>query len=699
MEKRTEDIRNVGLVGHSGSGKTSLSEAMLFCAGVTNRMGTVQDGNTVSDYHHDEIEHQMSMHSSLMGFELNNITYNVIDMPGYADFMGDVKGCLRVCDLALFTIDVVDGLLIGTERCWKFANELELPRILCVNGLDRENSNFDNLLTSLKDRWGNQVAPLQLPLDEGTNFNSVIDLVLNKKLTWEKGGDGKWTESDIPSDLEDLAITARQELIEAIAESDDTLIEKYLENGDLSQEEIQQGLISAILQQKIFPVVCCSATNNIGVKRLLDIIAEYSPSPDKNNTLVDSEGNNVAITSDAPASAFVFKTVVEQHVGDLSFFKVCTGNVNSGDDLKNAENGSSERLNQIFIMTGKNRTDATSLPAGSIAAVVKLKHTHTGNTLADAKHIVKYPPTSYPQPCIRFAMAPASKGDEDKFSRALSSIHEEDPTFQYEVHPETSQTIVSGMGEMHITTNMERIQRRYKLEMVVSEPKVPYRETIRAKSDAKYRHKKQTGGAGQFAEVWMRIEPQERGAGIDFVESLVGQNVDRGFVPSVDKGVKAVCKEGIIAGCQVVDVKADFYDGKMHPVDSNDMAFQIAGRGAFKQAFESAKPYLLEPIYDIEVHVPEQYMGDVMGDIASRRGRVQGIDSDGHFQVIKAQVPLANLYKYSTLLRSITQGTAEHTEEFSHYEEMPSNLAQKIVEEYKEGKKSGDKVLVGSMAD
>ena len=694
MNLETGKIKNVGLAGHSGAGKTTLSEAMLYTAGITSRMGTVQDGNTVSDYRADEIDRKMSIHATVMSFGLSDTFYNLIDMPGYADFMGEVKGPMRVCDMMLFAVDAVDGLQIGTERSWKFADEYNLPRWICINGLDRENSDFNTQFETLRNRWGNHIAPFQIPVDQGINFTSVIDILLNKKLTWEIGGKGSFTISDIPADLADDAESYRQELIETIAESDDDLIEKYLEEGTLSEEEIHTGLANAITTGKIYPVVCSSAAHNVGVKRIMELIAEYAPAPDTTKEIEGIDGTTRKLISTEPTSAFVFKTIEEQHVGDLSYFRVYSGTINSGSDIKNVNQSSNERLNQLFLINGKTRTNTDSLPAGSIAAAVKLKNTHTNDTLCNPKKLFQLPPTQYPTPCIRFAMAPASKDDEDKFSRALSAMHEEDPTFTYKADIETNQTIVYGMGEMHIITNMDRMRDRYKLEVVLSEPKVPYRETIRNIGGAKYRHKKQTGGAGQFAEVWMRVEPLSRGSGINFTESLVGQNVDRGFVPSVEKGVNAVCNTGVIAGCKVVDLKVNFYDGKMHAVDSNDMAFQIAGRGAFKESFGAAQPYLLEPIYNVEVHAPEQYMGDVMGDISSRRGQVQGIDSDGHFQIIKAQIPLANLHKYSTTLRSLTHGTSEHTEQFSHYEEMPGNMSQKVVEEFEVARKAGEKSLV-----
>ena len=682
MNLQTDKIRNIALVGHNGAGKTSFAEAMLYSTGATNRYGTIQDGTTVSDYHSDEIDRQMSIHATLLSFEYNDMFLNVLDTPGYADFLGDVKGSMRVSDMALFLIDANSGLQIGTERAWKYADEYSLPRIICVNGLDHENVNFEETFGTLQERWGNHVVPLQIPVAEGPNFKSVIDLIRNKQLSWEQGGKGDWSESNIPAELSDQAESYRQQLIETIAESDESLMEKFFDDK-LTEDDIRIGLSKALMEREIYPVVCSSATQNVGVKRIVQILSKYGVSPDYKKEIEGKDGVSRESNVSAPASVFIFKTVSEQHVGELSFFRVYSGLVKSGDELRNVNRSANERLNQLFVMNGKNRKDAGQLPAGSIAAVVKLKNTHTGDTLAEAKEPITYKPTEYPLPNIHFAMVPATRGDEEKFSTALSKIHEEDPTFVFETNQETKQTIVSGMGEMHITNQIDRMKRRYKIDISISEPKVPYRETIKSNSESKYRHKKQSGGAGQFAEVWMRISPKERGEGVEFTESLSGQNVDRGFVPSVSKGVKAVCADGVIAGCKVVDLKADFYDGKMHSVDSNDMAFQIAGRGAFKDAFESAKPYLLEPIYEIEVHVPQRFMGDVMGDISSRRGRVQGMDSDGHFQVIKARVPLANLNKYSTVLRSMTQGAAEHTEKFSHYEEMPRELAQKVVGAYK----------------
>jgi len=689
-------IRNIGLVGHSGAGKTSLSEAMLFSANVINRMGTIQDKNTVSDYHTDETERQMSIHSTLLSFEHDKTSFNIIDMPGYADFMGDVKGSMRVCDMSLFLINAVDGLQIGTERAWKYADEFKHPRMICINGLDRKNSDFDTQLNTMRNRWGTHVVPLQLPIGQGASFCSVIDLIRNKVLTWKQHSKGGWAESDIPEDLLNITATYRQELIDTIAESDDNLLEKYLEEGDLSEDDIQEGLINAVSNQNIFPIVCSSATQNVGTTRIMQLLTLCAPSPDTITISASINGEEHKIGVDSPTSAFIFKTMAEQHIGELSFFRVYSGTVHSGGELKNDARSVSERFNQLFIMAGKNRTNVSELPTGAIAAVVKLKNTHTCDTLSEAKYPITIPPTKFQTPCISFAMTTASKGDEDKFGRALAAIHEEDPTFHYEVSAETTQTIVSGMGEIHILAAMERMKERYKLDIAVTKPKVPYRETIHVFGASKYRHKKQTGGSGQFAEVWVKIEPLECGSGIEFMESLVGQNVDRGFVSSVEKGIHQICNTGIIIGCKIVDIKVNFYDGKMHPVDSNDMAFQIAGREAFKEAFKEAEPYLLEPIYEIEVYVPNKYMGDIISDISSRRGQVLGMDSDGHFQIIKAKIPLANLFKYSTVLRSLTQGTAEHTEKFSHYEEMPSNISLKAIEEYSESKKNSEKCLTSA---
>ncbi|MGM0439873.1 MAG: elongation factor G [Chlamydiota bacterium] len=681
MVLQTQSIRNIGLVGHSGSGKTTFSEAMLYSAGVVKRMGKVDNGNTVSDYHPDEVEHKMSIHSSVLSFNYNETFFNVIDMPGYADFAGDVKDAMHICDMSLFLVDALNGPQIGSDRAWKFADEYHQPRMICLNGLDKENASFARQLENLRKHWGPNIIPLQIPVSEGPEFCSVIDLLSNKLLTWHPDTQEHWKESEIPSDLQDIAAAGRQQLTEAIAEADDQLLEKYFETETLDDEDLKNGLSQGIINRTVYPVVCSSAFHNVGIDKIMEIFEQFAPIPSANQELRDSQGKIVDYNDKAPTSAIIFKTMAEKHIGELSFFRVCSGSIHSGHELHNSCQNTPEKVNQIFLINGKNRCDVTELPAGSIAAVVKLKNTHTGDTLADPKVPTTFEKTHYPSPSIRFAIEPVSKGDEGKFGKALATLHEEDPTFSYTHDNETGQTIIAGLGELHIQNFVDRIKRQFKIEVATHQPKIPYRETIKSKGDAQYRHKKQSGGAGQFAEVWLRVEPLSLGSGIQFTNSLVGQNVDRNFVPSVEKGVRQLAQEGVLAKNKITDLKVDFYDGKMHPVDSSDMAFQLAGRGAFKEAFLAAQPYLLEPIYEVEIQVPEEHLGNVMGDISSRRGQIQGMTSDGGYQVVKALVPLANLHKYSTVLRSLTHGSAEHSEKFSHYDEMPASFAKKVIEE------------------
>ena len=503
-------------------------------------------------------------------------------------------------------------------------------------------------------------------------------------MTYSSDASGKSEEGDLPDELKDKIDQMHEELIEFIAESDDTLLEKFFDQGGLSEEELRSGLHEAILSGSIIPLVATAAQTNVGVTRLLDFISKYCPSPaDVAEVSVTKSGSDdemmITASTDQPTSLFIYKTVSEPHVGELSFFRVYSGSVKNGQDLRNTSRHSNERMGPIFSMNGKNRKDAGVLNAGDIGAVVKLKNTHTGDTLCDAKLDIELPGIVFPAPSIHEAVVTKSKGDEEKIATGLATLHEEDPTFVYRVDSELKQTIISGLGELQLEIVVDRLKQKFNVEVDLMEPKVPYRETIRGKGESKYRHKKQSGGAGQFAEVWMTVEPKARGEGVEFSNSLRGQSVDRVFVPSVEKGVNAACVEGILAGCMVVDVKANFYDGKQHPVDSKDVAFQIAGKGAFKEAFIGAEPCLLEPIMEIEVKVPEDQMGDVMGDISGRRGKVLGVDTEGGFQVIKAEVPQASLYRYSTTLRSLTGGRGTHREKFSHYENMPGDVEKKVI--------------------
>jgi elongation factor G len=693
-EYQSQDMRNFAVVGHGDSGKTVLCEAMLATAGVINRIGSIEAGNTVSDYHPDEQERKISIHATPMFLEWAEKKFNFLDAPGYLDFVGEALGALAVSDLAVIVIHATHGIEVGTEQMWNYASKRKIPKILTINAFDKEHTKFDEIVKTAKDRFGRNVFPLQVPVNAGPGFTQVADVVRNELHTFKNDGSGKYEIGELSGDLKTKVQALHEELIEHVAESEDTLLEKFFDQGGLSEEEMKGGIHRAFQEQTFIPLFCTAATVNIGVTRLMDFIAKYGSSPADRPVVIGTDpvtDKEVEVKLDQPETVIqVFKTISEQHVGDLSFFRVYGGKVTTGMDLYNASRSSNERVGQMFVLVGKDRTSINVLNAGDIGAVVKLKDTHTGNTLCHVKSKVALPETKYPNPNIHAAIIPKAKGDEEKISMGLSSLHEEDPTFVFRVDREVRQTIISGQGELHLKTTVERLKKQFNVEINMVEPRIPYRETIKGKGESKYRHKKQSGGAGQFAEVWMRIEPKNRGEGIEFIDSLRGQNVDRVFVPSVEKGVKAAVNEGIIAGYLVVDIQADFYDGKQHPVDSKDIAFQMAGKWAFKESFMNARPCLLEPIYTIEVKIPEEYMGDVMGDISGRRGKIMGMDSDGNFQIIRAKIPQAELHNYATTIRSLTGGRGLHSEEFSYYEQMPGDLEKRVIAAAKKKKEEDD---------
>jgi len=682
----SSDIRNFAIVGHGTTGKTTLAEAMLVCGKEINRMGTVEAGNTVSDFSPGEKDRQISIHAVPLHMEWQGTKFNMIDAPGYSDFIGETTGSLAVVDMAVVVVHAVNGVEVGTEMMWDIANKYRIPKVLVVNGLDREHTHFDEALAKAKERFGNNVFPMQLPVNAGPGFNQVVDVLRSELITYKDDGSGEYIEGELPADLKEKVEELHGELIEYVAESDDSLLEKFFDEGSLTEEEMRSGIHHAIQNQVFIPMLCTAADRNIGVARLCDFIGKYGSSPVDRKIVhgTDQSGNDIEISLDGKNTVLqVFKTMADSHVGELSLFRVYAGTVSMGDDLYNTARNKTERFGQLSILNGKNRTQVESLSAGDIGAVVKLKDTHTGNTLCNPSKKVSLPEIEMPNPNIHAAIV-SKQGDEEKLAIGLSTLHEEDPTFVYRVDGEVHQTIISGQGELHLRVSTDRLKNRFNIELQLIEPKVPYRETILKKAESKYRHKKQSGGAGQFAEVWMRIEPKQRGEGVEFTHSLVGQNVDRVFVPSVEKGVNTACTDGIIAGCKVVDVKVNFYDGKMHPVDSKDIAFQTAGKHAFREAFLNARPCLLEPIMDIEVKVPEDFMGDIMGDISGKRGKIMGMDADGSFQIIKAQVPQAELYHYATTVRSLTGGRGLHKESFSHYEKMPKEYENKVIASQKE---------------
>ena len=685
------DIRNFAIAGHASCGKTLLSEAMLACAGVINRMGSIAAGSTVSDYRESEQNRQISVSATLMHTEWQGKKLNILDCPGYADFVSEALGALRVSDLALIVVHANHGVGVGTDTVWKCATRNGIPKILVVNAFDKEETDFDKTLAQIREHFGDRVFPLTLPVNAGPGFNQVLDGLRSQVATYAADKSGKFTETPPAGALADRAKQLHNQLIEYIAESDDALMEKFFAQGGLSEEEMRASLHAAIQKQVFTPLFVTAAESNIGVARLMDFIAKYGSSPADRPKVeaVNGDGDQVELgLTDAEAVLYVFKTMNEAQFGELSFLRVYSGMVKFGSELYNTARRSSEKIGQIYLLNGKTRTSVPTLGAGDIGAVVKLKDTHTGNTLCAGKKPVTLPKVEYPKPNIHASLRSNVKGEEDKVASGLAALHHEDPTFLFMVDSELRQTIVSAQGELHLEVIAESLRRRFNVHVDLIEPRVRYRETIKAKGDSKYRHKKQTGGAGQFAEVWMRIEPKPRDTGVEFTNSLVGQNVDRVYVPSVEKGVMKASEEGILAGYRVTDVKIDFYDGKMHPVDSKDIAFQIAGYFAFKEAFMAARPCLLEPIYQVEIRIPEDCMGKVMGDLSSRRGKIQGMDMEGGIQLIKAHVPAKELYRYSSTLRSLTGGRGVHAEDFSHYEEMPREAEQKVIEESKKAKQA-----------
>ena len=688
-EYQPGEIRNFAVVGHASSGKTMLGEAMLACAGVINRMGTIAAGSTVSDYHDSEKHRQISVSASLLHLEWLNKKFNVIDCPGYADFISEGLGALRVGDFALVVVHANHGVGVGTDAVWKYATQYGIPKMIVVNAFDKDESDFEKVLGQIREHFGDRVFPLTIPVNPGPGFNQVLDVLRSEIITFAGDKSGKFTEAPAAGEWAARVEQLHKQLIEFIAESDDTLLEKFFAQGSLSEEEMRGGIHAAVQNQSFVPLFAVSAENNIGVARLMDFIAKYGSSPVDRAKVraVNGEGKEVELSlTDPDPVCYVFKTMSEAQFGELSFFRIYSGSIKFGSELYNTDRRSTEKIGQIYILNGKTRTSVPTLGAGDIGVVVKLKDTHTGNTLCASKKPVSLPKVQYPKPNINASLKSSGKGEEDKIASGLAALHHEDPTFLYAVDSELRQTILSAQGELHLEVIADRLRRRYNVHVELIEPRVRYRETIKSRGESKHRHKKQTGGAGQFAEVWMRIEPKPRDTGVEFIQSLVGQNVDRVFVPSVEKGVMKACEEGILAGYRVVDVKIDFYDGKMHPVDSKDIAFQIAGYFAFKESFMAAKACLLEPIHTVEIRIPEDCMGKVMGDLSSRRGKIQGMDTDGSFQVIKAHVPAKELYRYSSTLRSLTGGRGVHLEEFSHYEEMPREMEHKVTEESKKAR-------------
>ncbi|MBU0472631.1 MAG: elongation factor G [Bacteroidetes bacterium] len=685
-------IRNIAFIGHGGSGKTLLSEVILYDAGEINRIGSIEEGSTTSDYNKNEIDRRISLSATPLHFEWKDTKINLIDTPGYSDFTGQVSAGLHVADVAISVIKSAEGVEVGTEVTWENVCKHKMPAAILINKVDNEHSKFQETFSRVKERLNNDATIIAYPINEGINFNTVIDIIKMKEIVFDSAESKKFTEKEISDDHKAQAESMREELVEKIAESSEELMNKFFEEGTLNETELKQGLKAAIINRSIIPVFAVSAAKGVGIANFLDFAVNYFPSPVErvgNKAKMSSSDNEIEIKCDlnGEATAFVFKSLSEAHVGELSVLKVFSGKLKAGMDMLNTTRGKSERLGQLFVLNGKNRTEVSELTAGDIGAVVKLKDTHTGNTLASKSFSVVINDIDYPDPTIRAAVVARSKGDEDKISTGLHTFHEENPTVNVHFDPELSQTIISGQGELQLDLAVRMLKSRYNVEVDLVEPKIPYRETIKAVvENAEYKHKKQSGGRGQYGHVVLKLEPLPRGTGIEFVDAIVGGVVPRNFIPAVEKGINEITAKGILTGSKVIDIRATLHFGSYHNVDSDEVSFRLATTGAFKKGFLEAKPILLEPIYNISVKVPEVYMGDVMGDLSSKRGKISGMEAEGPFQVIKAKVPLSELYKYSTHLRSITAGRGVHHREFSHYEEMPKEAQEKVIEEFKKAK-------------
>jgi elongation factor G len=668
-----DKIRNVALVGHSGTGKTSLTEAALFVSGAITRLGNVADNNTVSDWDPDEHSRQFSLNVSILPLEWNERKINLIDTPGYMDFMGEVKCGLRAVETALLSIDAVSGMQVGHEFAWRFADELELPRAIVINRMDRDNADFDRCVNELQGLWGIKCIPVTLPIGSQASFSGVVDLLTMKAYTGDNSEEGP-----IPDDMQGPADQAREKLIEAAAETNDELINKYLEGEELTPEELGDGIRAGILAGSLIPMFAASSTHVIGIRRLLDAISTYFPAPtDRPRRVSDKE-----ITADAsgPLSALVFKTAADPYVGRLTYFRVLSGTFKSDSHVQNLTRDVDERVGTLYTVVGKDQNQVSQVAAGDIGAVAKLADTHTGDTLGD-KGGVQLDPISFPAPAFSAAVTPKTKADLDKMGTALARIVEEDPSLRLERNADTGEMILSGLGDSHVEVNLERIKRKFSVELEMHMPRVPYRETVRGKGQAEYTHKKQTGGHGQFARVALEIEPLERGSGIQFEDRIVGGVVPKQYIGSVEKGVIEGAEEGPLAHFPMVDAKIVLFDGKEHPVDSSDIAFKIAASMALKEATQAGQPVLLEPIVNMQITVPESNTGDVISDLNGKRARVLGMNPAGTMTTIDAQAPQSEVQHYSADMRSLTQGRGFFTMEFSHYEEVPSHLAQKVIDE------------------
>ncbi len=684
------NIRNVAVAGHGSSGKTSIVAGCLYLAGVGNRLGRVDDGTSLTDFDPEEIERKISISTAIAFIEWNKAKVNFLDTPGKGVFIQDARNSMGVSDAALIIVDAVAGVEVQTEKVFSFAEEFQLPVFLVVNKLDRENASFPRAVSSIQEHFGRTAIPFQLPIGTEKNMVGLVDLVQMKAYRYEPNGSGKVFPIEIPQELKEEAQKGHETIVEMVAEGNDALMEEFFEKGTIPVEDLIPGLKQAIAERRILPIFAFSALLNVGPENLVQNIVEYLPAAEGKVAIAASSSGSDAIqrkiSDEEPVSAFVFKTLADPFAGRLSFLKVHSGVLKSDSSVMNFNKGGVERLAHLSIPQGKTPVEVPELHAGDIGVVAKLKDTVTGDTLGDREHVITYKSLAFPEPLITFAIEPKARGDEDKISNALHKILEEDLTLRFGRDQQTNEMLLSGMGQLHIETVVARLKKRFGVEVTLKPPKVPYRETIRGKADVQGKHKKQSGGHGQYGDCKIKMEPLPRGANFEFINDIFGGAIPKNYIPAVEKGILESAARGYLAGYPVVDFRVTLYDGSYHDVDSSELAFKIAGSLAFKKAMEQANPVLLEPIMNVEVYAPDAYAGDLMGDLNSRRGRVLGMDSKGTTQVIKAQVPMAEMLSYAPTLTSMTQGRGDYTMEFSHYEVVPNQIAEKIVSQAKAAK-------------
>ncbi len=676
------EIRNVGLVGHGHSGKTSLAAAFLYTSGATNRLTRADEGNTITDFDDEEIARKITISTGLAYVEWKKTKINLLDTPGFNIFLNDTKSALAAADSALIVVDGVAGVEVQTEKTFGFADEFKLPRAFVVNKLDRERASFERSLESIQSVFGRTAVPIHLPIGSERDFKGVVDLIRMKAYTYAPDGDGKGKESEIPAELAAAAQTAHEALVELIAEGKDELMEEFFNEGTIALEHLVAGLREEMAERRVFPVLCAAALRNIGADLILDFIADYLPSAIARGTVtgdVNGEARERRMSDSDPVSAYVFKTVADPFAGRVTYFKVMSGVVKNDANLSNSRSGSAERLSHIGLLMGKTIAPVTEVRTGDIGAVAKLKDTLTGDTLADKGSMIAYPQVQLPEPSIAYAISAKTRNDEDRMGNAVHRILEEDPSLRFYRDPQTKEFLLAGNGQQHVEVVCSRLKRRYGVDVSLSAPKIPYRETIRGKADVQGRHKKQTGGHGQFGDCWIKMEPLPRGGKFEFENDVFGGSIPRNFIPAVEKGIIEAAAKGFLAGFPMVDFKVTVYDGSYHDVDSSEMSFKLAARKAFKAAMETAKPTLLEPVMNVEVQAPVEYAGDLMGDMNSRRGRISGMETKGATQIVRAQVPMSEMLTYQNDLTSMTQGRGSFSMEFDHYDFVPALQAEKII--------------------